>query len=60
MMECLMMFDAEVTVMGGVVYMVEVGLLKLGYKVLPRLEVKMLSRLRLEMVSLVWFPWMVS
>ena len=53
------MFDAEVAV-EGVANMVEVGLLRLGYKVLPRLEVKMLSRLRFEMVSPVWFPWMVS
>ena len=53
------MFEAEVTV-GGVVFMVEVGLLRLGYKVLLRLEVKMLSRLRFEIVSPVWSPWMVS
>ena len=59
MMEMLLMFDAEVAV-EGVANMVEVGLRRFGYKVLPRLEVKMLSRLKFEMVSPVWFPWMVS
>ena len=50
MMELLMMFNAEVTV-EGVAIMVEVGLLWLGYMVLPRLEVWLMSRLRFESVT---------
>ena len=59
MMEMLLMFDAKVAV-EGVANMVEVGLLRLGFKVLPRLKVQMLPRLKFKMLNPVWFPSMVS
>ena len=54
-----MMLDAEVSV-GGVASLVEVELLRLEYRVLPRLGVWLMSRLRFESVTPVWLPWMVS